>query len=392
MAGWSQRLVARENLRLAEEQRRLNERVLMAQRLEALGKLAGGVAHDFNNVLQVIQACAESLEDAAVPGSQAARDAHQITQAAERAAGLTARLLSLTRERPPQCTTFELNSAVSRTVDMLRRIIGEDITIETQLSPRAGAITADRGQFEHVLLNLGVNARDAMPGGGRIRIQTSTREINGRRHVQLVMQDTGMGMDEGTRARIFEPFFTTKLDGRGTGLGLTMAKSFLQALGGTIEVESAIGFGSTFRLLLPAATVACEDERRPTRAVPMRSASVLVVEDEAPVRTVICGYLRDGGFQVLEAANGTEALEVLARSSRPDLVLTDLVMPAMGGAELHARIDTVYAGLPVVFMTGYAPDGLGLRSQRVLRKPFARAELEQLLREELGQIRGVGEG
>jgi len=388
MALASQRLLARENRRLADEREAVNERARLAQRLEALGRLTGGVAHDFNNVLQVIRMCGENLVAELDPRSPQRQQAAEIVLASERASGLTARLLALVRGRPSVREDCDLNETVRRTAGTLSRIIGEDIRIETELDPAAGTIRAEVTQLEHVLLNLGVNARDAMPRGGTIRITTVVRTRGGERWTELAMTDQGVGMDMATRARIFEPFFTTKDEGAGTGLGLVLVKSFVDELGGLIEVDSVPGAGTTFRIFLRTTAGATGAARDPAATQRLNgSATVLLVEDEAAVRAVISGYLRDGGFRVLEAANGIEALEV-ARRERPDLVVTDLTMPRMGGAELASRIDQLFDDLPVVFVTGYIQDGLApsARPWSMLQKPFSRAELDAHLRAVLATL------
>jgi signal transduction histidine kinase len=389
MALASQRMLARENRRLALGREAVNERVRLAQRLEALGRLTGGVAHDFNNVLQVIRMCGESLMVELDPRSPHRQQAAEIVLATERASGLTARLLAHVRERPAAPVDCDLNENILRTAGTLRRIIGEDIRIETELDPGAGTIRADATQLEHALLNLGVNARDAMPRGGTIRITTVVRTKSGERWTELAMRDEGVGMDIATRGRIFEPFFTTKNEGAGTGLGLALVKSFVDELGGRIEVDSMAGMGTTFRIFLrsrPGSAGAARDQTVTPRL--NGSATVLLVEDEVPVRAVISGYLRDGGFRVIEADNGTEALVVLEREL-PDLVVTDLTMPHMGGVELASRIDDLFDDLPVVFVTGYIQDGLAssTRPWSVLRKPFSRAELDAHLRTVLATLR-----
>jgi signal transduction histidine kinase/CheY-like chemotaxis protein len=386
----SQRLLARENARLIAERAEVAERVKLAQRMEAIGRLAGGVAHDFNNLLQVIRVCSENLVASLDPRSHERPQAEEIALAADKAARLTGRLLSYAREQPAYPVVLDLNDAVARTTGMLRRIIGDDIELTTALDPRAGGVCADREQLEGVLLNLCVNARDAMPRGGRLEICTEavtragTGGAPGQHLAALLVRDTGVGMDEATRARVFEPFFTTKKDGRGTGLGLTMIRSFVLASGGEIQIESAPGRGTSVRILLPAAARPAAqpvDPDPPSRL--SGSATILVVEDERAVRSVICGLLQEGGFRVLEAADGLEALERLEHLPRPpDLVLSDLIMPRLGGAELAERLGHRYPDLPLVFMTGHAGSELardGLQAIPVLQKPFSRSELALVL-------------
>ncbi len=401
LAFYFERLLARDHARLAGEREAMTERAKLAQRMEAIGRFAGGVAHDFNNLLQVIRVCSENLIEDLGPRSPQRPHAEEIALAAEKAARLTDRLLYFAHERSIQPTALDLNEVVAHTTGMLRRIIGDDIVVRLQLDPRAGTVLADRDQLERVLLNLGVNARDAMPQGGTILVETALvrRPAEGaapRQFAVLSMKDSGVGMDAATRARIFDPFFTTKKDGRGTGLGLTMIRAFVSASRGEIEVESAPGSGATFRILLPAVEGASAPQSQSAgRAELEGSAGVLVVEDERAVRSVICGLLQASGFRVLEAADGETALDVLERAAPPpDMVLTDLIMPRMGGAELAARIRALRPGLPIAFMTGYSGGELrreGLEGIRVLQKPFSRDSLAQAMRECLGNASPGGD-
>jgi len=394
MAVMAQRSLARENRRLESERAEVHQRALLAQRLENLGKLAGGVAHDFNNLLQVIRVCTDGLLAELEPRSSQRVYAQEILLATERAAALGGRLLSLSREEPARPATFELNGAVARSVQMMRRIMGEGIELQAQLDPAAGTVFADRAQLELVLLNLGVNAREAMPRGGLIEVTTGAVQRDGRDWSLLAVRDTGLGMDPATKARIFEPFFTTKADGRGTGLGLTLVKSFVDSAGGRIEVESAPGRGTTFRILLPRTASAKSDATAPTTGARLTgNATVLVVEDERAVRSVIAGFLQEGGFRVLEAASGREALALLAKSAiRPDLLMTDLVMPDMGGAALAELVVTAHPNLPVIYMTGYAGQKLDKKAPAgaLLEKPFALEELDRALRTALGPGASAG--
>jgi signal transduction histidine kinase/ActR/RegA family two-component response regulator len=394
MAVVAQRLLAQENRRLESEREAVHGRALMAQRLENLGKLAGGVAHDFNNLLQVIRVCADGLLAELEPRSGQRVYAQEILLATERAAALGGRLLSLAREEPARPATFELNGAVARSVQMMRRIMGEGIELQSTLDERAGTVFADRAQLELVLLNLGVNAREALPRGGLIQLETGLVQRDGRDWSTLVVRDNGLGMDAATKARVFEPFFTTKRDGRGTGLGLTLVKSFVDTAGGKIEVESAPACGTTFRITLPRSSGA---KSEPIHVAPgarlTGSATVLVVEDERAVRSVIAGFLQEGGFRVLEAASGREALQLLAKTGmRPDLLMTDLVMPDMGGAALAELVVTAHPGLPVIYMTGYAGQKLDRKAPAgaLLEKPFALEELDRALRAALNRASAGG--
>ncbi len=385
MAVAAQRLLLAENARLASEREEIGGRVQSGQRLEALGQLVSGVAHEFNNQLQVIVTCAEDLVDGVEPRSTLRASAQEIALAAERARTLTERLLSLARQEQGPAEPFDVNATVARTIEMLRRVVGESIRFEAHLDPRAGAVRAERAQLELVLLNLGVNARDALPSGGTIALTTRRLDADGVRWAVLEMKDDGVGMDAATRERIFEAFFTTKPDGAGTGLGLMLVQSFVSGLGGRIEVESAPGRGSTFRLFLPAVERPAEDAAAPDAPPrPAGGGRVLVVEDERAVRSVLCGFLQQSGFDVLEASDGVAALDLLASGpERPAFVLADVAMPRMGGIELAERARALHPGLPVVLMSGHAalPGGAPL-----LRKPFTRAELDGHLLGILGPL------
>jgi two-component system, cell cycle sensor histidine kinase and response regulator CckA len=386
---------AERALKASEEQLR------QAQKMEAVGRLAGGVAHDFNNILTTIQSYAEFLASELGDETPHLADLREIQREADRAAGLTKQLLAFSRKQVLESQLLDLNGIVTETERMLRRVIGEDIELVTRLDPNLGQIEGDAGQFTQVLLNLAVNARDAMPEGGRLLIETTNirldEEYAGQHrgsapgpHILLSVSDTGIGMDEATRAHIFEPFFTTKEPGKGTGLGLAMVYGFVQQSGGSIWVYSEPGEGTTFKIYLPEAAGVSTPATQPPTAVatiltPGEGATVLIVEDEAAVRRVARRTLAERGYTVLEAANGREALELAARHEGPiDLVLTDMVMPEMRGGELAARLRRARPEARLLMMSGYTEEAASRQAileagNAFLEKPFtARRLLEKV--------------
>ncbi|HEU5171269.1 MAG TPA: PAS domain S-box protein, partial [Gemmatimonadales bacterium] len=373
----------------AEQERRLLEAQLhQAQRMEAIGRLAGGVAHDFNNLLTAIFGGLELALEAVPENSPARGDLADVRQAATRAAALTRQLLAFGRRQVLQPRALSLNAVIADAETLWRRLVGERIVIETVLDPRLGAVRVDVGQIEQVLLNLVVNARDAMPAGGTITVETREVEVDARlaaqcagitpgRYVAVTVRDTGQGMDAATRVRIFEPFFTTKGVGQGTGLGLAVVHGIVTQSGGAVRVDSAPGQGAAFAVLLPRVEGegAAADEPA-AESVPRGRETILLVEDEDTVRNATRRILERHGYRVLEARDGADAL-VVWRESGPhiDLVITDVQMPELGGGELAAVLRRDRPELPVVFTSGYASDevaALELRDGRTtfLPKPF----------------------
>lgn len=370
--------------------RELEERLMQSQKMDAVGQLAGGVAHDFNNLLVVISGYTElllgQLED-----DKAQSQLQEIRQAARRASELTAQLLAFGRRAPSVNELIDLNGLIRRIEPMLRRLIDEDISLSLSLGARLGSIRADPGQLEQVLLNLVINARDAMPLGGEVRITTSGADLAEAQaedlglapggYVLLSVGDNGSGMTSETKARIFEPFFTTKEQGKGTGLGLATVYGIVEQFGGRITVETELGRGTTFTVQLPLAIVT-EGEAGEVVDDRAETPTVLVVEDEPAVRRLVRSVLEGLDYRVHESENGREALEFLERhTGRIDLVLTDVVMPEMTGPELFGRMTEVADALPFMFMSGYADSQLlsrGLSEQRftILRKPFTSDELK----------------
>jgi PAS domain S-box-containing protein len=352
------------------ERRRLEQRLLQAQRMEALGQLAGGVAHDFNNILVAIMGYSELLLEELMPENPHHADVTEIGNAARRAATLTRQLLAFSRQQVLQPRVLSLNEVVMELQSMLRRLLREDVDMRIMLAPSVGLVAADPGQLEQVLLNLVVNARDAMPSGGTITIETSatvlhqgtTPDVGGvalapGRYTVLEVRDNGTGMTPEVRARIFEPFYTTKAQGKGTGLGLATVHGIVEQSGGYVTCESQPGRGTTFRIFLPEIEGAAYRAAGPAVALPARgSETVLVVEDDAVVRGATRRILETRGYEVLEARNGVEALMQCADNDAIDLVVTDMIMPEMNGYELTLLLRARRPGLPVVLMSGYAGD------------------------------------
>ena len=403
----SQAATALENARLfrevqaaAEEVSRAQATLLQAQKMDAIGRLAGGVAHDFNNLLTIIHGRCEILLKRFEPGTKPRQDLDLIQRTAHRAAALTKQLLAFSRQQVLQPRVLQLNAAVGESVSMLQRLIGEHIALTTVPGARRDRVKADPTQLEQVLMNLAINARDAMPRGGRLTIETAdidldeafAREHPGAGtgpHIRLSVSDDGLGMSAEIQARIFEPFFTTKDKGRGTGLGLSMVYGIVKQHGGYIGVRSGEGQGTTFDIYLPCASPT-EDTRAepaPGRGGEARgSETILLVEDEADVRELTREILEMAGYTVLEAARGDEALRLCRDSARPiNLLLTDVVMPQMSGPELARKMLALRPGTKVVYMSGYTDDALGHHGVLdpdiiLLPKPFTPEALMQHLR------------
>ena len=385
------------------ERRRLEEHLRQAQKMEAIGQLAGGIAHDFNNLLTTIQGYSELLLRDLSAGDPRQQYVAEIARAGERAATLTHQLLTFSRKEFPQPRVLNLNSIVRSMGEMLRRLIGEDIELVMQTDPALGAVQADPGQIEQVIMNLAVNARDAMAQGGRLTITTANvllDEASAGRHaglqpgpyIRLTVTDTGSGMAPETLSHIFEPFFTTKDVGKGTGLGLSTVYGVVSQSGGSIWVDSALGQGSSFTIYLPrvaAAPNACT-VTPPFQEVLYGTETILVVEDESPVRQFAVTVLRQAGYTVLEAAHAEEALRVAVahREQTIHLLITDVLMPQMNGRELAERIKATRPDLKVLFISGYmanaiADQGLLQGRMALLQKPFTPSALTYKVREML---------
>ncbi len=390
-----------EERRAAEEALRKSEEELRhAQKLEAVGRLAGGIAHDFNNLLTAIIGYADLLTHEPNDDATVRQHAELIRQAGDQAATLTRQLLAFSRKQILHPKVIDLNKLVVEMEKLLRRVIGEQFDLKTFPHAEDGRVKADPSQLETVILNLGVNARDAMPDGGKLAIRTGNIQVDGEKlsnlsnplssgkYVVLSVTDTGVGMDEQTRSRIFEPFFTTKGPGQGTGLGLATVYGIVRQSGGAIGVESELGRGSTFSIFLPRENAAV-DYFKPSSTPIERttdSETVLVVEDEAMVRQFVCDVLEEHGYKVLSALDGCEALEIARRhEGRIDLLITDVVMPQMNGQELADAISEFRPETKVLFVSGYSDNELGkngLLDPRIelLQKPFTPQALARKIR------------
>jgi len=398
----NKRKEAEEALRKSEEQLR------QWQRVEAIGRLAGGVAHDFNNLLMTILGCSELLLRDFDREDPRRGEVEEIRRAAQRATSLTHQLLAFGRRQVLQPRVLDLNEIVENMNRMLQRMIGEDIQFLTILSPGLWPVKVDPGQIEQVIMNLVVNARDAMPEGGRLTLETANMNLDeeyARRHismkpgpyVMMAVTDTGCGMDAETQSHLFEPFFTTKEKGKGTGLGLSTAYGIIKQSGGNIWAYSEAGRGSTFKVYLPRSPEVVKSYK-PKEIIPVPAKgteTILLVEDEEAVRTMISRVLQSSGYRVLEACQGKEAIEVCQKhQGLIHLMVTDVIMPQMSGRELAERMATVRPEMKVLFMSGY-PDnaivhhGVLDPGTAFLQKPFTLSALESKVREILEPSKGM---
>jgi CheY-like chemotaxis protein len=366
--------------------------------MECVGRLAGGVAHDFNNLLTVINGYTDLVLKQAGNDDSLREMITEIGRSGQRAADLTGQLLAFSRRQMVSLKVVDLNAVIGDTAKMLRRLVGENIEVKTVLDPRLGSVRADTGQLHQVLLNLAVNARDAMPGGGTFLIETFTVEIDEdyvRSHAEaragayvlLAVSDTGTGMDAGTCDRAFEPFFTTKAPGEGTGLGLSTVYGIIKQSEGWISLYSELGKGTTFKIYLPIVTEAAQTPADPSAGAAVRGTeTILVVEDQEDVRKLLVEVLSQYGYRVRAAINGTEALQTAKRFPGPiDLMITDVVMPGMTGPELASKLAPSRPAMRVLYMSGYTQtliDRQGLVETGVafIAKPFGPKELLQQVR------------
>jgi two-component system, cell cycle sensor histidine kinase and response regulator CckA len=388
------------------QQRHLEEQFRQAQRLEAVGRLAGGVAHDFNNILTAIIGYSELLLEDFTAGDTRRGRVAEIRSAANRAAALTRQLLAFSRKQVLQARVLDLNAVVGGLDEMLRRLVGEGVKLEMVLDASLGRVKADPGQVEQILLNLAVNARDAMPDGGRLTIETANAVFDDAyaqahvgstpgRYVMLAVSDTGSGMDAATQARIFDPFFTTKEQGKGTGLGLATVYGIAKQSGGNVYVYSEPGRGATFKVYLPRVGEPVEAGRRTPAGQPAAEGreTVLLAEDDPSVRGIISATLAQHGYRVLAAPDGETALETArAEPGEIQLLLTDLVMPGIGGRELAEAVGAERADLRVLYMSGYTDDvvvrhGVLEAGVPYLQKPFTPAALASMVRAVLDDVR-----
>jgi two-component system cell cycle sensor histidine kinase/response regulator CckA len=384
-----------------DRRRDLEGQLIQAQKMEAIGRLAGGVAHDFNNLLSVILGYGEMLRERNAADPEALEFAEEVLRAGERAAALTKQLLAFSRRQLAVPRILDLNNIVRQMEKMLRRIIGEDLTLEMRLSPSLSPVKIDPSHIDQVIINLAVNSRDAMPDGGTLVIETANVELTAEyaathlgiapgQYVMLAVSDTGTGMDAATRARIFEPFFTTKEKGKGTGLGLSIVYGIVKQDGGEIMVYSEPGMGTAFKIYLPAVKEAAEPlpAAMPEILQAPLTATILLVEDEEQVRHLTRTILQTQGYRVLEAASPGRALELLRETSEPvDLLLSDIVLPERNGLDLAREVRAMRPGIKLLFMSGYTDAAVlnqGLTPDTpFIQKPFTAAGLRQKLAEVL---------
>ncbi len=395
-------------LRDVTDRKSLEDQLRQAQKMEAVGQLAGGIAHDFNNLLTAILGSTELLTVSTPPADPRREDLQEIARAAHRAAGLVRQLLAYSRKQVLQPRVVNLNTIVHEMGGMLRRVVGERIELRLHLDPALGDVVADPGQLEQVIANLGVNARDAMPGGGTLTLTTANLSGAGLATaaseglplggplVALSVSDTGVGMDDHVLAHLFEPFFTTKELGRGTGLGLATVYGIVRQSGGQIQVASRPGEGSAFTVYLPRAETPAAgalDAAVTDAPVPGGSETVLVVEDEEAVRHLVCRALRAKGYRILEAPNAEAALVLAAATAGTiHLLVSDLVMPGIGGLMLAERLSAIRPAMEVLFITGYAPEAVDRHGDlaaagALLEKPFTADQLARKVREVLAAAR-----
>ena len=398
-AGRRVRLVVAQDI---SERHLLEQQLRQATKMEAVGRLAGGVAHDFNNLLMVIKGHTELLMSELPPSDGMSRKIMQIDRAADRAAALTKQLLAFSRMQVLQPRVMNLNGVVEDMGRLLPRLIGEDIELAIRTEANLGAIRADASQMEQIIMNLAVNARDAMPVGGRLIIETSNAELDRTynsthpivkpgRYVLLAISDTGTGMNAETQAHIFEPFFTTKEPGKGTGLGLATVYGVVKQSGGFIWVYSEVGKGTSFKIYLPRVNQP-EDKASvapPFAEAPRGTETILLAEDEQDVREVAREFLESGGYTVIESHNGADALRLAAEHKGAiDLLVTDMVMPGMTGKELAGRLQHQHSGIGVIYMSGYSEQTVAETAQAdsgmlLLTKPFSRGSILRAVREAL---------
>jgi len=384
-------------VRDATEQRRLEGQLLQAQKMEAVGRLAGGVAHDFNNLLTVILSYSDLLLEDLPLDIPDREDVEEIRKAAIAASALTRQLLAFSRQQVLEPRVLDVNTVVASTEKLLTRLLGEDVSLTTSLAVALGAVKVDPGQLEQIIMNLAVNARDAMPRGGRLSIETGNVEmdegyVSGHplarpgHYVMLAVSDTGIGMDAATQARIFEPFFTTKEAGKGTGLGLATVYGIVRQSGGFIWVYSEPGHGTSFKIYLPRVDESVSPAVPAAPQVVGGSETVLVVEDVAAVRAVTRQMLERQGYRVLEASNGATALSLAQQhQSGIHLLVTDVVMPEVSGRELADQLVQLRPDMKVLFMSGYTDDAIvrhGILQEGIayLQKPFTPDTLARKVR------------
>ena len=392
----SERKQAEEKMAVLQEQFR------QSQKLEAIGRLAGGIAHDFNNILAIIQGYGELCLFKIAKEDPMRQDIQAIIKAGKRAANLVGQLLIFSRRQAMEMKVIELNSLLQNLEKMLRRVIGEDVELVTVLADNLGRVKGDSGQIEQILLNLAVNARDAMPSGGKLTIETANVTLDETfrqnpiglkpgHYVMISMTDTGLGLTQKVKEQIFDPFFTTKEIGKGTGLGLSIVYGIVKQSGGDIWVDSGLGKGTTFRIYLPRVDeVVGEVEEKEVSGLPRGNETILVVEDEEEVRKLTARILRKQGYNVLEASQGKEAFSLCEEQEGPiHLMVTDVLMPGLTGAELAKRFTQLYPEMKVLYMSGYTSDRFAIghenleKGMEFIQKPFSIDRLAKKIREVL---------
>jgi len=384
------------------ERKSLERQLFQAQKMEAIGQLAGGVSHDFNNLLTAILGYSQLMAEMIPPDSPFGEHLTEIQRAGERAKDLTRQLLTFSRKQIISPRILDLNSIVGGMEKLLRRLIPENVQIAFRIASDTLPIKADAGQIEQVIVNLAVNARDAMPNGGTITIETGAADLDEEytrhhpdiaagRFGMLALSDNGIGMDDRTKAHLFEPFFTTKEPGKGTGLGLATVYGIVKQSGGHISVYSEVGIGTTFKVYFPEIreSMTSPPPKSSPSGMPKGTETILVVEDDEPVRALIRRVLISCGYEVMEAKNGIEALEAIDACSRPiHLVVTDVIMPQLGGPELADHLKRMLPTARVIFLSGYATTAIvqhGIVQQGVefMEKPFTPEQLAQRVRQVL---------
>ena len=384
------------------ERRRLEEPLRQSQKMEAIGRLAGGIAHDFNNLLQVISGYSDMLQQRLTRQRTLCRYVQEIKNVSEQGAVLTRQLMTVSRKSPVQSQALDFGSIISNIIPILRRLLGEDVELIASVAPNLGQVTADSGQLEQVILNLAVNARDAMPHGGRLILEAVNVKLDvslaGRlggmapgEYIRLAVNDTGSGMDVETQTHIFEPFFTTKEPGKGTGLGLFTVYGIVNQNGGKMQVESTLGVGTTFTIHLPRVDAPIKEikvEPAP-KLTPHADETILLVEDEQVVRDLVGQVLQATGYEVLEATSGEQALQLSSTHRGPiHLLLADVVLPGLSGPEVAAQLVSTRPEMQVIYMSGYAPEtvmryGISEKHRLFLQKPFTPTTLLSHVREGL---------
>jgi PAS domain S-box-containing protein len=384
------------------ERRRLEEPLRQSQKMEAIGRLAGGIAHDFNNLLQVISGYSDMLQRRLTRQRTLCRYVQEIKNVSEQGAVLTRQLMMVSRKPPFQSPVLDFEAIIRNIIPILRRLLGEDIELIASVAPGLGRVAADSGQLEQVILNLSVNARDAMPQGGRLILEAVDVQVDASlatqlggvtpgAYIRLTVSDTGLGMDAETQTHIFEPFFTTKEPGKGTGLGLFTVYGIVNQNGGNMQVESSLGVGTTFIIHLPRVDAPIHEIKVEPAPQPMPHAdeTILLVEDEEVVRDLVGQVLHSTGYGILEATSGEQAVQISSAHPGPiHLLLADVVLPGISGPEVAAQLVSTRPEMRVIYMSGYAPEtimryGISEQQRLFLQKPFTPATLLTHVREAL---------